>query len=369
MARVVVFDPGVNDIEHLLESLDAERYEVSLVRAEQDLVSSIASRKPDCMIVYLDGQSRLVEILRTISTNSKLAHIPLLAIHDAESSLQPDEAIDCGALQILRLPFEAQVLNANVDGLIRDRQRLRNLQEELKLGQAVQQSLLPPANLKSDHFRIYSRLIPGGKLCGDYQDYRMLDEQRLVMLQADVSGNGFVTAMIASRIKAFFDDKLAQLQNPAALLSELNSVMLNFGQHYQIATACCLLVDLSQGSLLAANAGHRTTYWFNRENAEHIAIPASGPALGMFEEYEIDCIRLPISWPSSRLVVFTDGLIEFKQSDHNWVSEEQFLKSTLCTGMDLGIDDYGEMLIRRSRDLTEQGEWGDDVSLLVLDIN
>ncbi|MCB1221054.1 MAG: serine/threonine-protein phosphatase [Planctomycetales bacterium] len=378
MSRVVLYDPGDNDLGFLADSLDADRYAVSIVRGSTDYVRDIAAVDPECVIVYLDGHPELAGLIRGISGDTRLRDVPLLAVHDEKSGLQPEEAVSNGAMQILRTPLQVELLNANVGSMIRYRQQLLGLLdrkrsdpegEELLKGQQVQQSMLPPAGMQTGSFRLASRLIPGGRLCGDYQDYRLLDQNRLAILQADVSGNGFVTAMVASRIKGWFDDNVALCETPDAFLRGLNTAMLSFGEHFQISTAVCLLIDLSKRRLRIANAGHRNSYWLNRDTAEFVSIPSSGPALGMFDSYEIDTVELQLGWSSNRLVLFTDGLVEFKQDDSRWLSEEQFRDQVMRSGLELDADEYCDMLLKRSRELTEHGQWRDDVSLITVDFS
>ncbi|MEZ5339307.1 MAG: PP2C family protein-serine/threonine phosphatase [bacterium] len=381
MARVVVFDPGDNDLEFLTRALDAELFNVQLVRGGGDFVREIADCDPECVILYLDGQSALAERIRSITGDSSLREVPLLAIHGPQSALQPVEAVCSGALQILHTPLERDLLNANVGSMIRYRQQLQGMLqrpggtaehangngEELRKGQEVLHSMLPPRGLSTEHFELASRLIPGGRLCGDYQDYRLLDGQRLAILQADVSGNGFVTAMVASRIKAWFDDNIELTAEPDRFLAGLNRSLLNFGDHYQIATAVCAMIDLGEGRVHIANAGHRTTYWLNLDGRDLLELPSSGPALGMFERYEIDREDLPLQWKRNRLVLFTDGLVEFKQDGRRWMSEDFFRDEVLRTRPELPIAEYCDMLLERSLELTGDGAWRDDVSLIGVD--
>jgi serine phosphatase RsbU (regulator of sigma subunit) len=382
LARVVIFDPGINDLEHIVNSFASEQFTVNVLRHGLENVASIAAQEPDCLIIYLDDDSSLLsEHIKALASAGELQNVPLIGIRPMHGAYDALQAVNNGVVQILSLPLERGVLEANVRGQIREQGRVQTLrrelqqntrmfselQEDLQLGQNVQQSLLPPARLHSEHFQLESALLPSGQLCGDYQDYRLLGPGRLAVFQADVSGHGVASALIASRLKAYFDDNCDAMTDPAQFMRNLNLVLLNFGEHYQIATAVCLLVDLDTRLVRAANAGHRTTYWFNREGSEHIEIASSGPALGMFENYEITSVELPIAWQRNRMVIFTDGLIEFKQDDHRWVSEESFRDSILRRGLEGPLAAYAESLLRKSHELSETGTWQDDVSLIVID--
>lgn len=382
LTRVVIFDPGSNDLEHIVDSFDTEHYTASVIRYVPDYITGIAALEPDCLIIYLENDNNLLSsFIKSLASAPGLQNVPLIGIRPLHGTYDPLLAVNNGITQILSLPLERAVLEANVNGQIKERNTIRSLhrellqhetlynalQEDLQQGQNVQQSLLPPARLRSERFQLESILLPSGQLCGDYQDYRLLSPGRLAVFQADVSGHGVASALIASRLKAYFDDNCDDLTDPAEFLRNLNRVLLNFGEHYQIATAVCLLVDLETRLVRAANAGHRTTYWFNRPDTEHVEIASSGPALGMFENYDISSAELPIDWERNRMVVFTDGLIEFKQDDHRWVSERSFRDSILRHGLESPLEEYAESLLQKSLELSESGTWQDDVSLMVLD--
>ncbi|HES58187.1 MAG TPA: serine/threonine-protein phosphatase, partial [Firmicutes bacterium] len=184
---------------------------------------------------------------------------------------------------------------------------------------------------------------------------------------ADVSGHGVASALLAGRIKAFFDENFRRTHRPRLFLEQLNQVLIDLGEHYHIATAVCLHIDVVETTMVYANAGHRTLYWLDTESDKYTLLPATGPALGMFDEFDITEVTHGFLPGRNRLVSYTDGLVEFKTRSDGWTTEDDFRKELLLPKRSMPLTEYFEELLEGSRQRTRSGEWDDDVSLLITD--
>ena len=59
-------------------------------------------------------------------------------------------------------------------------------------------------------------------VAGDFYDFLWIDEKRLGILIADVTGHGVPAALIASMLKVAFAGQAAHAENPAQVLTGLN---------------------------------------------------------------------------------------------------------------------------------------------------
>jgi sigma-B regulation protein RsbU (phosphoserine phosphatase) len=297
------------------------------------------------------------------------------------TSVHDVRALDAGANLCLAKPVGESELLSNVAVQLRlwrlqaelrrqlewNQALLSRLKVDLSLGQQVQQSFLPPSHLHTLNYHLDACLIPSGDLSGDYFDYRLVTPERLVLFLADVSGHGIASALLASRLKAFFDGHFFRAHHPQELLAQLNQVLIELGEHDHIATAMFVNIDVRDAVLTYASSGHRTLYWLDTETGDHHALPASGPALGMFTEYDIQQTRRSFLPGRNRLVAFTDGLVEFKLSDGSWHTEDQFCETVLFPAYTQPLEQYVQGLLDSSRERNQHQRWEDDVSLLVVD--
>lgn len=245
---------------------------------------------------------------------------------------------------------------------------LAQLQDDLQLGARIQQSFLPPLSISTPGFSLEARIQASWTLSGDFFDYKFITPERLALFIADISGHGVASALLASRLKAFFDEHYRNARRPARTLEQLNRMLIELGEHQQFATAVLLCLDISEGSLIYANAGHRTLYLLDREQGHYTPLPSSGPALGLFEDCEIgerDFTFLP---RRKRLMAYTDGLIEFKdESRGEWVSEEEFIEQLILPVMGRSTAEFTDAVFKGSLGLSGGERWDDDVCLVVVD--
>lgn len=381
-ARIVVVGNHPRAGENVAGALRQVEYEVLLVEMGRDLGGTLQQHPPDCIIIDLDHPSstglELIEILRQNLLNEP---IPIIALCPEDAAEHQVRALDAGANLCLHKPWRHNELLSNVAVQLRlwrlqtelqhqnniNQALLTKLKMDLSLGQQVQQSFLPPFQMRTENFSLEARFIPSGDLSGDYFDYRMITPERLVLFLADISGHGVASALLAGRLKSFFDENFKRAHRPRFLLEKLNQVLIDLGEHYHIATAVFAHIDLIESALTYASGGHRNLYWLDTETGQQNELPASGPALGMFEEYEIQEVQRSFLPGRNRLVAFTDGLVEFKLPDDNWNTEEQYCQDVMFPRYQEQLDQYVNGLLYKSRELNQFRKWEDDVSLIVTD--
>jgi phosphoserine phosphatase RsbU/P len=346
------------------------------------MCEQVREAAPDC--VFIDCSSNDCdnpEQIAEIRNDTDLESIPIIVLVGEGQKEKRNAALRAGANSYITKPIDQDELLVKLDVQMRFRrlqldlraqldlnQRLlARLQADLALGQQVQQSFLPPNQLRTENFQLDARLIAGGDLSGDYFDYKLITPDRLAIFLADVSGHGVASALLASRLKAYFDENYRRCHRPRLFLEQLNRVLIDLGEHYHIATAVCIHIDVMETEVTYANAGHRTVYWLDPESGRHAELAASGPALGMFDEFELVEHTRGFLPSRNRLVAFTDGLVEFKQPDGTWITEEFYRDQVLLPASGKPLGEYVDTMLAESRRLTQRDCWDDDVSVLALD--
>lgn len=376
---VLVHDPVCS--AQLETALTSHGYVVTCLSAAGDALPDIDYGSYHC--VFLDqhfGELDCVSLVSEIRRYHSLEKLPVVFIADGDSYVCCSEVLRAGANIELCVPWDENMLLAKLDVQLRISQAYRQLETnlldnmrrnaelvaDLNLGQQVQESFLPPSQLRTDNFMLEARLYAGGDLSGDYFDYALLSQQRLIIFLADVSGHGIASALLANRLKAFFDENTRTAHRPRLFLERLNKVILDLGDHYHIATAVCVHIDIAETVLTYASAGHRTMYLLDGDQG-YAELPTTGPALGMFKEFEINEIHRSFMPGCNRLVTYTDGLVEFKMPDDAWITEERFRDEVMLPNAQMKLDAYVMKLLESSRSMTGKKEWDDDVSLLAVD--
>jgi len=144
-----------------------------------------------------------------------------------------------------------------------------------------------------------------------------VDEKRLGVLVADVSGHGMPAALIASMLKIAFAAQSACALEPARVLSGLNQALCGkFQGHY--VTAAYALVDTERRVLNYAGAGHPPMLLRERASSKVREVLENGLFLGYFPHASYTSLEVPFQ-EGDWLTLYTDGISEMKDT-----SDEMF---------------------------------------------
>src|SRR2546429_443662 len=80
-------------------------------------------------------------------------------------------------------------------------QRLLPLKKELEIARQIQSSILPREVPRIPGLDIAAQYVPMTAVAGDFYDFLVVDDRRVGILVADVTGHGVPAALIASMLK------------------------------------------------------------------------------------------------------------------------------------------------------------------------
>src|SRR5258708_26985641 len=93
------------------------------------------------------------------------------------------------------------------------------IHKELEIARSIQSSLLPQTVPALSRLDLAARYVPMSAVAGDFYAFLVVDEKRIGVLVADVTGHGFPAALIASMLKVAFAPQPSQAHHPAHLLA------------------------------------------------------------------------------------------------------------------------------------------------------
>jgi phosphoserine phosphatase RsbU/P len=207
-------------------------------------------------------------------------------------------------------------------------ERLLAIGKELEIARQIQSSTLPREIPSLPHLQIAARYVPMSAVAGDFYDFLVVDEQRLGVLVADVTGHGVPAALIASMLKVAFAAQGEHAADPARLLVGLNRALCGkFEDHF--VTAAYVFVDMERNVLRYAGAGHPPLMLTSRSSGAVRQIEENGLMLGLFPEAEYSATEIPLD-SGDRCMIYTDGVFEAMnatQEEYGKSRMEQFLKA------------------------------------------
>jgi hypothetical protein len=246
-------------------------------------------------------------------------------------------------------------------------ERLLAINKELEIARQIQSSILPREIPRLAGLDIAARHLPMSAVAGDFYDFLVVDDKRIGVLIADVTGHGVPAALIASMLKVAFAAQSGHADAPARVLTGLNRALCGkFEDHF--VTAAYVFIDMQAGVLRYAGAGHPPLLLVSRAAGKARHIEENGLMLGLFPDAAYAAIEIPLS-DGDRYLLCTDGVLEAKDANEQEFGRSgsmRFLESNSALRAKPFSDKLIDELSRWSGQATG-GAQEDDITLVVLD--
>ncbi len=204
---------------------------------------------------------------------------------------------------------------------------------QLRLARQIQRKFYcPPPRVAG--FDIAADACPAYHTSGDYFDFILLPQGRLLVAVGDVEGHGFGSALVMALTRAYVRSFAATGLEVDQILTQVNRMLvsdLGSGCFVTLVLAC---LDPATRSLVYASAGHVPGYVMDESGQIEWTLESSGPPLGLFPEVSLSrSPSIPLR-PGQLLVLLTDGITESTAPDGSeWGAEGvlEYLRS--CRGL------------------------------------
>ncbi len=236
-------------------------------------------------------------------------------------------------------------------------QRLAYL-EEKRVADALQEAFLVKSLPEVAQADLHAVYVPAGResrVGGDWYDAFEVADGRILFSIGDVAGHGVEAAVVMSRVRQAMLSIGVDEPDPSIVLTRANEILLM--QDATVVTAICGVIDLTQGVIRLANAGHPPAI-VRFSDGELEKFGATGPPLGVMDRPTYGVSSVLVS-TGSLLTLFTDGLIEYSR---DWDSGEQRVVDAL-RALDPGAADPAAALLQR---VLEGADPLDDVAILTV---
>src|SRR5262249_29502284 len=103
--------------------------------------------------------------------------------------------------QLGELSASFNSMTASIEDLLRQAAEKKRLEEEPRIAHEIQMSLLPQGPLLMPGLSVTALCVPAREVGGDYYDFLPLDDHRVAVIIADVSGKGTSAALYMAELK------------------------------------------------------------------------------------------------------------------------------------------------------------------------
>lgn len=371
--RTLIADDQQDVLEALRLLLKGEGYQTEAVTTPADVIEALKVHDFDLLLMDLNyardttsGQEGLDLLSRVQAVDSELPIVVMTAWGSVELAV---EAMRRGVRDFVLKPWEnnrlLSILRTQIEmGYAQRKTHWLKKEHERELVDArnIQRRLLPTEILQIEGCRIAAAWRPARAVSGDYFDVLRFDDNKAALCIADVSGKGMPAALLMSNIQAAVKSFASETVSPSELCAKVNHLVSSSMAEDKFITFFYAVVDSKHNKLAYSNAGHNAGIVLRRDGSLTRLEP-TGAVLGPFPNWNYKHEEIDLE-PGDRVVLFTDGVTELRNSTGEEFTEERLVE-LIQLHRDLEADELRDRILHAVVEFSG-GEFQDDATLLVL---
>jgi len=252
------------------------------------------------------------------------------------------------------------------DRLIKEEIAKKTIENELNLALEIQKGLMPTKFPKHERFSVYGKSLPSRYVAGDYFDIISIDNNKLALVIADISGKGMPASLLMANFQAALRT-LVSLNLPLIdIVIRLNNLVFENTTPDKFVTFFIATFDTKSLQLEYINAGHNRPLIINNNEIKE-ELNLGGPILGVFEDYVDYKIGKVQIGEEDTVLFYTDGATDIKNTKDLELGQEGFYEVARKVG-EIDAESIIENLFTHFDDFGDSSNLFDDITLMCLKI-
>lgn len=240
------------------------------------------------------------------------------------------------------------------------------IEEELKVAKNIQEGLLPDTNFSFERLEISCSSQPARIIGGDFYDVIKIEEDKILVVIADVSGKGLPAALYMAKVQALIRFAAKIFKTPKEIISEVNKQVFDKFEKKSFVTVSLGLFDLKLNKVRFIRAGHNPAIFARNGSIE--LLNTRGIGLGLdrddlfnrnLDEYEIQLDK------ESLFLFYTDGLNEAMNTHKEEFGMERLI-NLVKQNKNLSPSEISRHLKDEVSSFVSHAEQHDDITLVVV---
>jgi len=278
--------------------------------------------------------------------------------------------------QLGELSVSFNSMTASIEDLLVQAAEKKRLEEELRIAHEIQMSLLPQGPLQMPGLSVTALCVPAREVGGDYYDFLPLDDHRVGVLIADVSGKGTSAALYMAELKGLMLSLSENHSSPRELLIAANRIIAHHLDARSFITMTYAIVDLRKRSMTYARAGHTPLIYVPGDGGGargvRILVPDgmvvglkldNGEMFSRLLQEETIALR-----PGDLYLFFTDGISEAMNA-HDECFGEPRLGELIQAHAHLPSAELRERVLREIAAFVGDAPQHDDMTMILLKVD
>ena len=203
---------------------------------------------------------------------------------------------------------------------------------DLELAGNVQSLLLPRTFPSSKKLEFAAHYTAAQKVGGDLYDVFEIDENRVGVAVADVSGKGISASILMAICQTHLRHISQQHDQPSTALKQINTLMQSSMRTDMFITIVYAIIDQKNESITFARAGHELPLFYHHSDNGTDSVEtvrSNGMALGMVPPKIFDATiedKTVTFRKNDILVLYTDGVTESVNTQGDEYSEKRLME-------------------------------------------
>lgn len=232
-------------------------------------------------------------------------------------------AMNRGAFDFTTKPIDMEDLSLTIEKAVeevnyikqtqREHLQLESIQSDLAVAGEIQKAILPcrfPPFPEITDLDIYASMTPAKEIGGDFYDFFRLDEDRIGLVIADVSGKGVPAALFMAVSNTLLRSIALTKDNSRECIEELNRLICRVNVNSMFVTVFYGILNHRTGALDYTNGGHNPAYVLRGKNGELERLGHfPNLVIGGFEDFSYKSESAQLN-PGDSLFLYTDGITE-----------------------------------------------------------
>lgn len=270
-------------------------------------------------------------------------------------------------LQIIGMAFLAFILWRTIRGgrkLAAVNAEKESIAKELRIASGIQMGMLPktfPPYPDLDEITMAGTIVPAKAVGGDLYDFYVRDGKVFFCI-GDVSGKGVPASLVMAVTRSLFRTVSSHIDAPDRIMTQLNNSMSEMNENSMFVTLFIGVLDLRSGMLSYSNAGHCPPMIVS-DDVEPLAVDANIP-IGLMSDWNYSLQNIQMQ-PGTRMLLYTDGLTEAENTEHQLFGEERMIK---CMKESMRLTPKGMInaLNEAVKNFVGEAEQSDDLTMLTI---
>jgi len=244
----------------------------------------------------------------------------------------------------------------------------KRLDHDLEIARDIQRILLPAEAPAINGFQISGINVPARQVSGDYFDYIHVDDERLGVAIADVSGKGVPASLIMAICRSVLRAEAARNPSPADVLRKVNRQLYPDIKEDMFISMAYLILDHEHSGVTLARAGHDAPLLYKRQAQTVTPVKSPGMVVGIDSGNVFDRLTSDFALPLERddcLVLYTDGVTEALNGEGEEFGVDRMAQSVRASATG-GAPAIVKRVIEDVRNFAGSHPQNDDITLIAI---